>query len=382
MSENEFKRDYPKETLCPSCGKFIGSWVRCPYCGTKAARRTSIRFFRIFSIAMSLGGVFIIWLVARGVDAPLIEVANIGPTYNFGIVRVEGAVNRARISDWGSLDFEVDDGTGKIRVRAYKGMAERIVAARRFPSDGDKVSVEGTLRLGGASPLPLMVVNIPEKIRILSSPPPASLSSISSLSKDQLGERVRLDGKITGVRDFGKGTAITLGDGTGSLEIVIWNSDKKRLGAKEKLLEEGRYLSIQGALGEYRDKLQIVLKAARDIEEMQNIPEKLRALSLSAPAAETGPSSISSLSREQLGNKVRLEGEITEIRKFSKGTGITLDDGTGTLEFIVWNGDRSSLGEKEKLLEKGRRVSIQGKLSEYRDKLQVILKSKENIRGI
>jgi DNA/RNA endonuclease YhcR with UshA esterase domain len=381
MPEKSIVPDYPKETLCPSCGKFIGAYARCPYCGTKAEHRMSIRFFRFFAIAMSLGGVFVIWLVAYGVNAPLVKVDEIGPTYNFGIVRVEGKVDRTSIPPWGGLDFSVDDGTGVIRVRAYQDMAKKIIDAGRFPSEGDVVSVEGTLRLSGASRLPMMVVNVPEKIRVISSAPEAPSVSISSLSRDKLNERIRVEGKFTGVRTFEKGTALTLDDGTGTLEIVVWNSDRSRLGAKEKLLSENSLVSIQGKLGEYRDKLQIVLKSPKDIKEIEGISEPQTRVS-SPPAQEAPAVTIASLNKNQLGRQVHLEGKFTEIRKFSKGTAFTLDDGTGTIEIIVWDSDRSALGDKEKLLTQGKRISIKGKLSEYRDKLQIILNSAKNIEEL
>ena len=34
---------YHSETHCPSCGRFVGTETRCPYCQTETQKRLSIR---------------------------------------------------------------------------------------------------------------------------------------------------------------------------------------------------------------------------------------------------------------------------------------------------------------------------------------------------
>ena len=46
---NPQEKRYYEETHCPSCGRFVGTLSRCPYCQTETQKRLSIRVFKIIS---------------------------------------------------------------------------------------------------------------------------------------------------------------------------------------------------------------------------------------------------------------------------------------------------------------------------------------------
>jgi len=202
--------DYPEETICPSCGKFVGAYTRCPYCGSEHKLRMSIRFFRGFALIVSIGGVFLIWLAARGVKAPLIKVKDIGPMQSFAYVRVDGQNTRTRTYDDGGVGFWVDDGTGVINVRAYADTGKELVAQGRLPGPGDKVSAEGTLNF--REDRVTMIVNAPEKVTVERVVP--TVVAIQKLGEGDVGRKVMVEGKIVRTRTFPKGTSAALYDGT------------------------------------------------------------------------------------------------------------------------------------------------------------------------
>jgi DNA/RNA endonuclease YhcR with UshA esterase domain len=256
--------EYPPETLCQSCGKFVGAYARCPYCGATHHRRLSIRFIRIFALVVGIGGVFLIWLAARGIKAPVMKVQEIGPTNSFAYIRIEGNTTNARIYDDGGVSFTVDDGTGTIGVRAYREVGKGLQNSGRVPSPGDEVAAEGTINLRGDSIQ--MIVNSTEKVWVKRVTPEAV--PIINLDDSYLEQKVMIEGRIVAARTFNKGSSVTLSDGTGSIDIVIWDTNRKMLGDKEQLLTEGRTVRIQGKVGKYRDKPQLELAFPSDIQEV------------------------------------------------------------------------------------------------------------------
>jgi len=256
--------EYPPETLCQSCGKFVGAYARCPYCGATHHRRLSIRFIRIFALVVGIGGVFLIWLAARGIKAPVMRIEEIGPTNSFAYIRIEGNTTNTRIYDDGGVSFTVDDGTGTIGVRAYREVGKGLQSSGRVPSPGDLVAAEGTINLRGDSIQ--MIVNSSEKVWVERVIPEAV--PIINLDDSYLEQKVMIEGRIVATRTFNKGSSVTVTDGTGSIDIVIWDTNRKALGEKEKLLTEGRTVRIQGKVGKYRDQPQIELAFPADIEEV------------------------------------------------------------------------------------------------------------------
>jgi DNA/RNA endonuclease YhcR with UshA esterase domain len=256
--------EFPPETLCESCGKFVGAYARCPYCGATHHRRLSIRFIRIFALVVGIGGVLLIWLAARGIKAPVMRVEEIGPTNSFAYIRIEGNNTNTRIYDDGGVSFTVDDGTGTIGVRAYRDVGKGLQTAGRVPSPGDRVAAEGTINLRGDSIQ--MIVNSPEKVWVERMTPEAV--PIINLDDSYVEQKVLIEGRIIGTRKFNKGSSITISDGTGTIDVVIWDTNRKALGDKEKLLEEGRTVQIQGKVGKYRDKPQLELTFPSDVQEV------------------------------------------------------------------------------------------------------------------
>jgi len=260
--------DFPEETICPSCGKFVGAYTRCPYCGSEHKRRISIRFFRFFAIVVAFGGVFLIWLAARGINAPLIKISDIQPMHSFACVRVEGENTRTNTYDDGGMTFVVDDGTGTLRVRAYPDTGKDLVKMGRVPEPGDRVSVEGQIQF--TEDRVALLINVPEKVKVERTqvkPLEAATTGIGDVTPEMKGKEVVVLGKATGVANIGKGTKLKLTDPTGSIDVVVWDSTRGRVVAPGVTLAEGKFLKVRGHVGEYEGKLQVVPRASGRVEE-------------------------------------------------------------------------------------------------------------------
>lgn len=260
--------ELPKETLCPSCGKFVGAYPRCPYCGCEHKLRMSIRFFRFFALAVSIVGLFLIWIAARGVKAPLVKVGDIGPMNSFAYVRIEGENTRTSAYDDGGISFVLDDGTGTMRVQAYADMGKDLTRMGRVPGPGDRVSVEGTIQF--TEDRARLLVNVPEKVTVMRGETAASKAvamEIGDITAAAKGKEVVLIGKVTALSDMGQGTKIELTDPTGSIDVVLWDSIRARVAAPGLTLAAGKFLKVRGHVGEYQNKLQVVPKASGRVEE-------------------------------------------------------------------------------------------------------------------
>ena len=78
-------------------------------------------------------------------------------------------------------------------------------------------------------------------------------------------------------------------------------------------------------------------------------------------------SNISSINKDLVDKQVKIKGEITRLTETTGLYIINIKDNTGNIDVIVF--------KEEKLeLEKGNIVEIEGQVTEYQDKLEVIAK--------
>ena len=88
-------------------------------------------------------------------------------------------------------------------------------------------------------------------------------------------------------------------------------------------------------------------------------------------------SSISSITEMKDGAYVKIEGNVTNIKQTENAAFLGVSDGTGEITIVAF-ADTHGLIQKEILppfLEKGGRVSIEGKTSAYNGKTEVLANS-------
>lgn len=185
MNRDPQAERYHAETHCPSCGRFVGTETRCPYCQTETQKRLSIKIFKIISVLISTLGLLMLLFYARNVQTPVVAIKDLGPLSNFAHVRVVGYASQdARINKWGTLSFNVIQFVNEngqietdrskfrncnkieLRVNAYKKVTADIDPAR-LPKRFDEVDVEGQIRVQQNESS--MLINAPEHLRIIAS---------------------------------------------------------------------------------------------------------------------------------------------------------------------------------------------------------------------
>ncbi len=342
---------------CPSCGRYVGPYDACPYCGARIEGRLPIRVVKIVAILLATLGLGLLWFVATRLPIPTVQAGQVGATMNFAYVRIEGQVVRGPFyyPDSGYLSFTVADGTGEVRVAAYRTTAEALRAEGRVPAFGDHVSVAGTLRIQGESTS--LTINAPEHVEVFR--PEAEPRALGSLTPDDYLRRVRVRGQVWAVRQPYEGlTLITLRDATGAVEVAVPES-LELLTGQLLPLEPGQSVEVVGTVDLYRDTPQIVPASVLDIVLL---PEAV-------PVAE--PVQVGALTEADVGRMVEVSGTLTWADSFSAGFKFGLDDGSGEVTVLLWQDTYEGLPDPAALTV-GAQVRVTGEVSTYRGEIEVI----------
>ncbi len=136
------------EMNCPNCGRFVGAVTKCPYCGTKVEKRMSLVAIRWAAVLLATLGLFLLFLMAKHRDIPVVMLGDVQPTMNFGQIRVIGQVDSdARTFSNGGMGFNVSDGTGTIMVFVSQNQAKELVEQNLVPKAGDGINFAGGLNI-------------------------------------------------------------------------------------------------------------------------------------------------------------------------------------------------------------------------------------------
>lgn len=342
---------------CSQCGRFIGPYEACPYCGARAGPRISVRALKAAAVTVASVGLVVLWLAATASEIPRIHLDQAGATTNMAYARVEGWVVRGPGYDAqsGYLSFTLTDGTGEIRVAAYREESATLRVLGRIPALGDWVSVAGTLRVreDGLS----MTVNVPAHLEVVR--PEAQLREIGTLSTRDHLLRVRVRGQVWQVRQVGQGLVlVTLRDATGSIDVAVGATLEELTGALLPL-EPGQSVEVAATVDLYRDTPQLVPATVHDF------------VLLEEPVMLAQPAPIATLTAQDVGRLVVLHGLVTRSERFSSGLRLLLDDGTGSIAVVLWDDVWGSLvGEQAVAI--GAQVQVTGEVVVYRDELELV----------
>lgn len=161
----------PADVDCGCCGRFIGAELTCPYCGADAQGRTPVKVLRFLALFLAVGGLSALLAYARQSPVPLVRAAELRPGMSMAHVRVEGTVASApRVSGGRNgpayVNFEVDDGSGRITVTASRDTARALIdAPGALPRRGDRAAVRGRISLAPDRG-PRLFLDEPQALRV------------------------------------------------------------------------------------------------------------------------------------------------------------------------------------------------------------------------
>jgi hypothetical protein len=268
----------PAETLCGSCGRFVGALTRCPHCGARVTGRLSVRLFRYAAVLLSTVGLGLLYLMAIKREIPLVQVGKLSPTMNFAFVRVAGTATEDAhvIRDRGSVRsvrFTIDDGTGEIPVTAFAEKGRALVDAGRLPHAGDRVEVTASLNVS-ADRVTLYLQSADALRLTRAEAPPARLADLDAAQK---GKSAVVAGRITRVNAPQPGTKqpweVGVDDGSAERLLVFWPDVYAKLPEPARL-KAGAGVRARVAVGLYRERVQLRIESAADLELAAASPEK------------------------------------------------------------------------------------------------------------
>lgn len=315
-----------------------------------------MRLLKALTLLLAVSSVIALIVASRAKPRPLTAIAAVQPAMNFGYVRIEGVVPAypTLSAQDKFLSFRVWDASGELRVAAYRAVVERLLAERRIPLPGDRVSVEGTLRIRDDEPS--LILNAAEGLTI--ETPPAAMIHLGELNATALGERVQTAGQVRRIRDAGERLRIvSVRDGDATADVVL--SLDLPVAIVAPPLRVGEWISVTGGIGEYRGAKQ-VLASHVDIVQEGTMPTAGHF------------HAIGELGDGLLGRWVGVEGVVSDLRPFKQGMRVDVTDASGASIIIVMF---DSVWQKlpfSTTLSVDDRIRVEGELAEYRGQIELL----------
>ncbi len=343
-----------------------------PVYGPQVKRPLRVRVLQAASLVLALAGLVLLWLYSVHRDIPLVQVADIRPTMNFAYVRIAGEVSRdAYVFDSGGLVFNLDDGSGEIAVMGGRAQAEVLENAGRLPRRGDRVEVAGSLSVSADQEVKLRMQSADQltlrRKRSASAVPaaqvPLRLSDVTSAKK---GETLSVTGTLKEVHLPGPGSkapfVLTLEQDGTELDVIFW--DKVFQGLEKKLPMPGKTISARGRVDVYKDKVQLKVWEASDLQEVSP-PAAGEAAGLDGALTP-----IAQITAAQKGTVFTVCGVLGEPKSIRGGVLYPIADQTGEMVVLFW--DKQVSGEERDLLEAGVRLRVRAPLVVYKGTLELV----------
>ena len=350
---------------CPSCGRFVGPYASCPYCGAAMAGRLSIKLVKFFAICFATIGLILLWWLASRTEIPHLSITEIGSLMNMAYVRIDGRIIRNITYDPNShyMGFWVDDGTGEIHVSVYSETTQELLQKSRIPALGDQVSIAGSLRI--REDYAAMTLNVPEHLE-LTRPAPVALKSSDITPLDE-GRRVVLQGEVTSFATPYTGlTLLALQDNAGEITITYDDTVQTLTGPVPEV-DVGHSIMVTGTVTLYKGTPQITLSNSKELTLLPLPPDP-----------EPVVRQLSHIALTDLGSQVLVQGRVVAKEGIKGGLKATLDDTSAQILVVLWSHVYGSLDEPTNL-DLGAVITVYGEVSVYQGALEIIPRATSDI---
>ncbi|MFN8597137.1 MAG: OB-fold nucleic acid binding domain-containing protein [Anaerolineae bacterium] len=189
------------------------------------------------------------------------------------------------------------------------------------------------------------------------SQPAASAPSVSinAITADYVGKDVAVRAKIVETASFSAGFKFLVDDGTGRMWLTLF-SDNYRFVSNRAGLNLGADISIVAEVAQFQGVLELQPHAGRDV-------------TINTPGSNASVPLVSVNQLSKPGQLVAIEGRITEVKGFSSGQYLQVDDGTGNVRVTLFNNVLAFVPNKDGLVV-GAQVRVVGK-TEFFGRIQV-----------
>ena len=367
------------EVKCPSCGRFVGAYEKCPYCQTSIKKRLSLRILKIGAVVMTIVGIIVLYFASKNTDIPEVKISDITQTMNFAYIKVTGTVLKYPSYDGRAkkLSFLLSDGKNELRVSAFKNEVITLERLGKIPDLGDIVTVAGNMRVREANTS--LMISMAERMEI--KKPEVAEQQLSSINDSLIDTVVKVRGVITEVKSFPAYTILTINnpDSKGSAITVPMRSnifeDTARIQiGKTDLIE------VTGLVDYYRDNYQVSpvnASALKVLEKHASIASEMESTDGSSPASASTVT-IETINEGMLEKFVSFNGTIERIKKLTGITIISVSDSTGRIDVVVRSRMQERMENYDSIKAK-MNVTVNGKVAEYKGNMQVEIVSPTGI---
>jgi DNA/RNA endonuclease YhcR with UshA esterase domain len=353
---------------CPSCGRFVGPYERCPHCGARQTGRLAVRTLKGMAVAVALIGILILGWAARRAEIPLITAAEAGGTMNFATVRIRGEVAPGLTYDPESdyLGFWVEDETGEVRVNAYRDVTRDLLRAGTLPLPGDAITLAGTLRV--REDFTALTLNAADHLTLVR--PPAETAAARDVTPLDAGRRFALTGEVQEVVEPYEGlTLITLADESGALPVAVDTTLAPLTGAFPEVAA-GQRLAVTGTVRLYRGAPQLAPADPSDVRPLSGPPPTPTPLA---------PRPLAAVAALPPGTIACARGRIAALVGLKGGVKATLDDGTARLPVVLWSRIYDALPDPAGV-DVGAEVEITAEVAHYQGAPELMPDSAADVR--
>ena len=189
--------------------------------------------------------------------------------------------------------------------------------------------------------------------------PVIELTPIEAITAGRSGEEVTVEGTVVSAASFSAGFKFTLDDGTGQIVLLMWHNvyDNCWDAANINL---GAKVQATGEIGQYEGELQIEPGFGGDVKAIEGT------------AAWATPREICSLTGDDEGQRVMIEGQVIRVEGLSSAVKVFVGDGTGETLVFVWRNVLDRIADNTALGTPGSRVRVVGTVEVYKGNLEVV----------
>jgi DNA/RNA endonuclease YhcR with UshA esterase domain len=262
------------------------------------------------------------------------------------------------------LRFRLDDGTGQITLLTWLDVYDGIVG-REGLRTGASVQVmdelgqyEEEMQIVPASSEDILILGAGERL--------APTREIGSLTTDDAGSWVAVEGQVVRAQAFDGGLRVYLDDGSGSGLLLLWQNVLERLPEGAGAPAVGSRLRATGRVENFQGTLEIVPVFPFDLEAVATPAATLQPTNTPPPPILP----IGELDASWSGEVVTVTGQVVDTASFAQGFKFTLDDGTGQVVLLTWHNVYDECDDAPQL-RTGATVRATGEIGKYEGELQI-----------
>jgi DNA/RNA endonuclease YhcR with UshA esterase domain len=193
--------------------------------------------------------------------------------------------------------------------------------------------------------------------------PTVDLTSISSITADRVGEEVTVQGRVVDSASFSHGFKFMLDDGQGRIVLLMWHDVYDDCWDRTRI-NRGASVRASGKVSQYEGQLQIEPRVGGDVKAIQ-------------PAVAEAPlRAIGSISAEDEGERVMIEGEVVRTEGLSSAVKVFVKDTEpgveGEILIFIWRNVLDRVADNTGLGTAGSRVRVVGHVEVYRSNLEIV----------